>query len=271
MKKAITLGILVSAVLMHGTAFGQAQDKAQQKCINTLNKGMVKVASAQNKANGKCASDFAKGKNMDADACWNMATKVDTAATKNCSAEMSKCTTVPDFGKTSCGTVNNYAEYNAGEFASDVFGETDPSAGITLCATDKVACKCQAKALKASNKLYATYMKVYNKCKKAALKSGIIDVTGLDTCTSDDAKMKIAKAATKLGGTITKSCAAVTIPFPAIDSSCSGLNGAPLAGCLEDRVRCAVCITEVASDNLTIDCDLYDDGNSENGSCFDDF
>jgi len=166
-------------VLVHGTAFGQAQDKAQQKCINALNKGMVKVASAQTKANGKCASDFAKGKNMDADACWNASTKVTAAETKNCTAEMSKCTMAPDYGKTSCGNVNNYAQYNASELGSDIFSQADPSAGIVLCATDKAACKCQAKAVKASNKLYATYMKVFNKCKKSGLKSGIVDVAGL--------------------------------------------------------------------------------------------
>jgi len=50
-----------------------------------------------------------------------------------------------------------------------------------------------------------------------------------------------------------------------------GLNGDPLRDCLDDHVRCRVCVTTNASDALTLDCDEYDDGNNENGSCFDDF
>ena len=274
MKKAMTFGILVAAFLLHGAAYGQEQDKAQQKCINALNKGMLKVASAQNKANAKCAFEFAKGKNMSAVACWTDPAKVTTAETKNCEAETKKCTTAPDFGKTSCGNVNNYSEFNASELPRDLFSQANPDTGITLCANDKPACKCQAKTLKAANKLYATYMKNYNKCKKTGLKhktTPIIDMAGLAACMDVDLKMKIQKAATKLDGAIAKKCAAVPSPFPAVDSDCVALTGTALGDCIEDRVRCRVCVTTEASDGLSVNCDFYDDGDTENNSCFDDF
>lgn len=271
MKRTITAAALVAAVLLHATAFAQEQDKDQQKCINALNKGMAKVAGAQLKAVSKCTADFAKGKNMDAPACYNASTKVDGAQSKNCTAETTKCTTPPDFGSSSCNSVNGVSEYNGIRFAEDLFGDIFPNAGITMCAADKPGCKCQASVVKASSKLYATRIKTYNKCKKDGLKNKTLPFTmvnQMDECLALDPKNKIDKAETKLGGSITKKCAGVTTPFAA--GECASLTGAMLAECLEDRVRCRVCLTAQASDNLGIDCDNFDNG-SDDLSCFDDF
>jgi hypothetical protein len=267
MKSTIAFGILASIIVLHGTAFAVEQDKAQQKCINSLNKGMAKVAKAQLKADAKCTSGFAKGKNTDAVACYSGDAKVNKAAEKLCAAETKVCTTPPTFGKTSCGNVNNYATFNATEHTEDLFG-FPVNSGITLCATDKAACKCQGKLVKAGTKLYSTYLKTYDKCKKSALKGGAADVTALNTCVSDDTKGKIAKATTKLGATVDKSCG-VTMPF-SNGSRCTGLSGAALGSCVSASVRCYVCITEVGSDALGVNCDVFDDA-SDNGSCFDDF
>jgi len=271
MKKMIMMGILVSAVLASGTAHAVPQDKAQQKCINAMNKGMSKVASAQLKANTKCVSDFAKAKNLSASACYANPPKVTAAETKNSEADTKKCTTMPTFGPTGAGSINNYSDYNAHEMADDLLGPV-PNSGVAICASDKPGCKCQGKVLKATAKLYSTWQKVFNKCKKSGLKDKVTpfdDVTDLNNCTATDPKNKIMKAMTKLGGAITKSCPVdVTNPFPTGD--CNALTGNALATCVIERVRCHLCITWQGGDNMTIDCDDFDDG-SDDGSCFDDF
>lgn len=271
MKRTIALGILVAGVLAAGTAFAVPQDKDQQKCINAMNKGMNKIASAQLKANGKCISDFAKGKNMSASACYQSPAKVTAAQTKNTEADTKKCTVMPTFGPTGAGSINNYSEYHAHEMADDLLG-SPPDSGVAICATSKPHCKCQSKVLKASTKLYSTSQKVFNKCKKAGLKNKTApydDAADLSDCLGQDPKNKIAKALTKLDGAISKSCPVeVTNPFP---GNCTGLTGTALGDCVEVQVRCHVCITLQGGDNLPVDCDLYDDGNGGNGSCFDDF
>jgi hypothetical protein len=270
MKKSITMGILVAGVLIAATASAQTQDKPQQKCINAMNKGMNKIAATQLKANNKCVSDFAKGKNLSASGCYLTPAKVTAAQTKNDEQATKKCTTPPSWGPTGSGSINNYAAYHAHEVADDLLG-SPPDSGVAICGTSKPHCKCQSKVLKAATKLYSTSQKVFNKCKKAGLKDKVAPfdaVTDLDACASTDPKNKIAKALTKLDGAITKSCPAeVTNPFP---GDCNMLTGAALGDCVEDLVRCHLCITWQGGDNMTIDCDIYDNGDDD-GSCFDDF
>lgn len=269
MKRTIAAAALVAAVLLHATAFAQEQDKDQQKCINALNKGMAKVAGAQLKAVSKCTADFAKGKNMDAPACYNASTKVDGAQSKNCTAETTKCTTPPDFGSSGCNSVNGVSEYNGSRFADDLFGEVDPNAGITLCAGDKPGCKCQARITKASIKLYSVSIKSYNKCAKKRLKDPpAVMVLDLHPCVPPYLDPDTFKAELKLDDIVNNKCVGVVTPFAA--GECSSLTGASLAECIRDRVRCRVCLTIEASDNLGIDCDDFDNG-SVDLSCVDDF
>ena len=47
---------------------------------------------------------------------------------------------------------------------------------------------------------------------------------------------------------------------------CSGATTGTLAGCLDERVECRVCLAINAIDGLSVDCDLFDDG-AANSSC----
>lgn len=268
MSKTIAFGVAAMALLFHSTAFGAAQTKAQQKCINTLNKGMAKIAGVQLKANARCITKYAKGKEPDASTCLLTAPKIDTAITKTCDGETKKCTGVsPDFGKTSCGTVSSASEGGATAVASVMFG-SGVNGGVSSCASDKPACKCQARLLTGVNNLYSTHLKEFNKCKKKGLKNRtapLTDSTGLAGCVSSDPKMKITKARMKLDAGIAKKCAAVANPL--FGGSCSGFNGATLTTCLDRRVRCLVCQTLSGSDALPVDCDDFDDGDTANSSC----
>jgi hypothetical protein len=266
------MGILVAGVLAAGTAFAVPQDKDQQKCINAMNKGMFKIAKAQLKANNKCISDFAKGNSGSASTCYANPAKVTAAQTRNSEADAKKCMVNPTFGPTGAGSINNYSAYHAREMANDLLGVVQDN-GVAICDTDKPGCKCQSKVLKSTAKLYSTWQKVFNKCKQAGLKDKITpfdDVTDLNNCTATDPKNKIMKASTKVGEAITKSCpVTVTNPFP--NGDCNALTGNALANCIFERVRCHLCITWQGGDNMTINCDGFDDDDSENGSCFDDF
>lgn len=270
MKNLIAVGIVGTLLLLNqSAASAQQQSRAQQKCINTLNKGMASVAGAQAKANAKCISGYAKAKNNDASTCLFTATKVDTAQTRVCTNETKRCGALPDFGYTGCNTVNNVAELFTASLASDMFG-SGINGGILTVAADKAGYRCQTRVVKAVNKLYATHIKQFNRCKKAGLKAKTSPITGtamLNSCVFADPKMKITKAQVKLLTGIQKKCATTTDPLPG--GVCSGLNDSGLSFCLEKRVRCAVCLTTRASDGLTIDCDDFDD-DVANGSCFDD-
>jgi hypothetical protein len=269
MKRSITLAIVAGALLVAGSALAQ-ESKAQQKCINTLNKSMAKVAGAQNKANAKCVKTRAKDGTTDAQMCASTDAKVDKIAGITLTKETKACTEAPDFGSTSGGTVNFRSEFEALNLGDDLFNASIGWDGVALC-TDKAACKCQGKAFKAATKLYKAYLKNYNKCKKLGLKNKATPFDAaedLHACIGDDTKQKIAKAVTKLGGAITKKCASVPNAFPGGD--CDLLTGDALKDCINERVRCRVCMTETRSDNLlTFDCDLFDDGDNEINSCND--
>jgi len=120
MNKSISW-MVMGALLIAGPVFGQAQSKKQQKCINALNKGMAKVATAQTRANAKCVTSFAKGKNADAANCLLMAPKVDKAATRTCTSETKSCSVTPDFGYTNCTSVNISSEGHGIGLAWDLY------------------------------------------------------------------------------------------------------------------------------------------------------
>ncbi|HYC57694.1 MAG TPA: hypothetical protein VEL28_22375 [Candidatus Binatia bacterium] len=268
MKRSTVMAIVTAIVMMHGSASAVTQTPGQQKCINALNKGMAKVASAQNKANAKCISTRAKDGTTDAFLCANNDAKVAKAEAKTVALEAASCDELPTIGHTGAGNVNNRAQFQAFDFAQEIF---DSNSSISLCDSDKAACKCQSQALKASNKLYKTHLKAYNKCKKAGLKdktNPFDDDADFEACIGADPKGKIGKSASKLATTIGKKCGQTTTPFP--QGRCMALTNDPLADCLDDAVRCHVCLTAALSDGLSVDCDEFDDGDDKNGSCFDD-
>lgn len=249
----------------------QSQSKAQQKCINVLNKGMAKVSKTQAKAGQSCSSKFAKGKEADADTCAFSAAKVDTARTKNCDAETKSCTTpmvTPDFGKTSCGSVNAWAEGQTSSLLYNLIG-FPLNTNLTPCSTSKAACKCEAFLIKSANKLLATYAKDFNKCKKTGLKNGsIMSAANLNSCVGIDAKGKIAKLEGKILGQLPKRCGGISpaLPHGLCNAAVTDLG---VRDCVRSSVRCSFCSIAAGSDALTVNCELFDDGLA-NSSCSND-
>ena len=269
-----TLAAVVCALLLAPAAFGQ-ESSDQQSCLNKLNKDGAAVAKAQGKENSSCLKKAGKGLlTGTAQACLTADSKgkVQGKKDKTTADQTQFCTApLPDFGYTSASAVNTAAQQGQLDIVADMF-----SAPLTFidCASDKPGCVCQQKVLKDVEKLATTKLVEFVKCKKQVLKDGGNSATSLSNCVENagtagsiaaDTKGKIQKAFDKLGGDITGKCdgPGVTNGFPNV---CTGLTGNNLAVCLDRVVECRVCQTINEMDGLSVNCDLFDDGNP-NASC----
>ena len=137
-------------LIISATAHAQPQDKAQQGCINALNKAGAKLAATQGKESSGCIKNATKGKEPDPQTCLTAdgKGKVGKAAAKVDGADTKKCATAPDFGKAGTAIIKAFAAGEEVALAADVFGAT--LTGVIVDAgVDKVAAGCQAAVSKA--------------------------------------------------------------------------------------------------------------------------
>jgi pimeloyl-ACP methyl ester carboxylesterase len=261
-----TLFLLVA--LPYTWASAQVQGKDQQKCINELNKGFATVAKAQGKGIGACLKNGSKGKlgGQSIEECITADTdgKVAKAQKKTSDKAPSKCTLAPDFGATDPNTVNRVAVEKELSLIHTIFG-SDLDVVILDASVEKDGAKCQVDVAKAVQKCQDTKLKEFNKCKKSSLKDGsIFNAISLATCMGSDEKGKIAKACdTKLKDKISKKCAGNLDVFSGCGAQATAED---LRDCLDAFVECGVCTALNEVDNLSRDCDAFDDGQL-NGSC----
>jgi len=263
----VTVAFGMSILLLStSAAFGQ-QNKDQQKCINKLNKGGVAVARARGKENAGCLKKAGKNQlSGTAQDCLSEdpKMKVDKKITKTSNDETSFCGVTPDFGYTSAAAVNAAALQAELDLTADIFG-TDLGAAVIDCDTDKAGCLCQQKVMKDIQKIAATKLKVFLKCKQAVLKGGATSATALENCVDDagtagsiaaDSLSKIQKRINKLNADIAGKCAGVSGAFP---GDCDTLTGSALGTCLDAQAECRVCQIINEMDDLSVNCDLFDD------------
>lgn len=248
------------------------QTKDQQKCINALNKGLEKVAKTQGKDIAACIKNGSKdklpeGQTIEQCLVADHKGKVDKARQKLAGAASSNCATPPDFGPTDANTISGAAIQKELDLIHDVFGSDLDAASTILPSSDKAGSKCQAGVTKTIGKCRSAHLKAFNKCKKDGLKSAdnwFDEPSDLKLCMGSDPKGKIAKTCnTKLTDTITKKC-----PSPAVDTDAAfpECAGRDLVECLNESVRCRVCLALNEADAIDRDCDEFDD-NASNGSC----
>ena len=263
-----------TAIFFSATVFFPVLSDAQvlkdrQKCINTMNKSGQKVAKTQGKENSKCIKNAGKQKldGTTAEDCLtaDAKNKVSKAESKTVDLQAKKCVSpLPDFGFTDSSVVNAAAKGEELSLVVDVFG---PSLNTTIL-TDKDGASCQATLAKSYEKLGATILKEFNKCKKLGLKDGVItDVTGLEACLGPDPKNKISKAEGKVLTGVQKKCVGVDLAT-AFPGDCAGLGGddTQFSGCVSDAVMCRMCLAANDMDAMTAACDALDDG-LLNGTC----
>ena len=279
-------GFLDGAELEAGTnpfdseSGGGVQDKDQQKCIVGLNKNMAKVAKTQGKEICACIKDGSKGKlvgSIEDCTTADAKGKVAKARAKTLSKAGSDCTTPPDFGPSDPNAVNQAAITKELVLIHDLFG-SDLDLAIVDSGND--GAKCQQGAAKQVKKCQDAKLKAFNACKKDGLK-GTTDPTkvpdpnstpfdgpsDLESCMGFDPKGKIDKACNvKLLDTLGKSCTSLDLAalFPGDCSTAA--NTTALKDCLDRLVECAVCRALNQADGLNRDCDLFDDGLT-NDSC----
>jgi pimeloyl-ACP methyl ester carboxylesterase len=269
------------AALAPAVAVGQI-GRAQQACLNALNKDAAKLAAAQGRENSGCLRNADKGKlpsGQSADQCLRADGKGKIAkATAKVGADFTaKCAGPPPFGLPA-GTVSAVIAATVVDqslnLLADVLGAALTTTAID-CGSDQAGCDCQQAVSKAYEKLAATKFKEFVKCKKSALKSGVMTAAGLEDCVDDagtagsiaaDSRGKIAKKLTKLGDAITAKCGSGVSTALALPGLCAGQNGNALRDCIDQRVECRVCLTLNGTDNLAVDCDSVDDGQL-NASC----
>jgi hypothetical protein len=261
-----TIGMVL--LLGQGTAFGQAQSKDQQGCINALNKDGAKVGATQGKENTACIKNAGKSGGAGAQDCLTEDSKgkVAKAASKVQADFDKKCTTeTPDFGVPGVPAGTAQAVAAAGQddevlLVADIFG----SPLDTAISTDKTEAKCQSTLSKDYEKTFATYMKQFLKCKKTALKDGG-DESALEDCVLDDTGGKAAATIGKIDADLAKNCIGLDTAslFPGL---CADVPLVALAECVGRQVRCRACMSQDRMDGLHANCDALDDG-TENGSC----
>ena len=278
--------VLLSAMLLVHNAWGLddpngALTKDQQKCVLTINKNVAAVAKAQGKTICDCIKNGAKGKlgEQTIEECLTADDKgkVGKARTKLSGKVASDCTgAAPGFGVDPSGIDADALSAKAIErelsLVHGIFG-TDLDTSV---ASTKNLSKCQQDVAKQAKKCFDTKWKAFLKCKKEGLSGQIDSARDLGrlclqadandpTTSQPDADGKIAKTCgTKLLDKISGKCAALDLAetFPGF-----GSGGVPeLRDFVDATVECEFCRLVNATDGLSHDCDLFDDG-LPNGSC----
>jgi cysteine-rich repeat protein len=236
------------------------QTKAQQKCINAVNKNLAGVLKAQSADNAKCVKDVAAEKQINVAACLgtDVKQKVQKAQDKTTATFANKCDEVPGFAFTDATTVNNAGEAEKLEAFTTLFGDPAP---IVLKSADKDGAKCQAEALKQMNAVSAKWTAEANKAKKTALKGkgAVLPVASatelaaaIDTAVA--ANTKITSAENKANTGIANKCTDATVDAL---FDCGGVTTTnALALCVIATGKDAACNALELADGLSLDCPL---------------
>ncbi len=258
----------VAAFALPQSAAAQSVDKADQGCINTMNKSGQKVAKTQGKENSKCLKSAGAGKlTGTAEACvtGDSKGKVGKAQGKTASGQAKKCVgTPPSFGFADSSVINAAAVAEELSLLHDIYGANLDAAVLS----DKAGAGCQSAVAKAYEKFAATRGKQFVSCKKSGLKDGVItDASGLEACISDDAKNKVSKARGKIVSGVDKKCVGVDLAaaFPGECQGATATNQA-FADCIAEASDCRMCTAINAYDGLNRGCDTFDNGLLD-GSC----
>lgn len=262
------------ALLFPGVANAQLS-KEDQKCVNSMNKGLAKVAATQGKENVACIKNAGKdklppGQTIEQCLLADPKNKVSDSINK---IKVGDCGGPPAFPDIERNAANIGALAIAKEVAliHAVFGTDLDAAGLIVSATnDKDGAKCQSAVIKALEKCQATKLKEFGACKKNALKvkkeplpNGSQNADELqDACMADattgaipDGKGKIAKkCGTGISDTLSKKCGAGNVGD--LIPGCDPVT----AACLDALVECEVCRALNALDGLSRLCDDFDNG-----------
>jgi hypothetical protein len=255
--------------------------KAQQTCVNQMNKSGEMVNKAQLKENERCLKDFQKENlvaRMTLDVCMaaDRRGKMQRARARTAMRESRSCASLdvpPPFAYTDPATVNAAAGYGARALIYKIFGgPLTRDAHLATLADSKDTARCQLEMLRRANKLENTIVKEVNKAVKQALKlEGVVGETTLEAklwpvFSSND---RVSRVRDMLVNGVDRRCAALPTAPDAIFAGKCG-EGNPSLGeieaCAIAAARCEACMKINAFDDLNLNCDQADD-QVVNGSC----
>jgi cysteine-rich repeat protein len=254
-------------------SYGQVS-RSEQSCIATFNKGIGKVAKAQGQAVGKCLNDFAAGRLVSTTPETCLVTdvfgRVSTTTNLALKSISSRCVQPFPFGTAPITDAVPDAVITEIDLVHGAIGRNLDTALVSTTA----GAHCQASVSAALRKCSDMRRREFIKCQKAGLRAGVItDAASLEaTClgTGDDPQPdprgKIARACGDIvTAAIAGRCGGVdlAVAFPPCGSATQGA----LASCLAAESGCQVCRFLNELDGLARDCDRFDDGNGNNGSC----
>ena len=289
-------------LLLVTPSHAQEQTAAQQACTNNMNKDWLKLASIVDGNSLKCINSYGKGKRLSTipfittpEQCIfeNFGNKLLKQTAKTWSHFQDRCTGfdsqsqshLPPYSVSDPETVNAAAFNHSSLLAQRVFGENlaevllvGDGSGADSEAV-KAASRCQAKVFSATVKCTNELRRQFVLCKKKDLKNGaatgvrISNIGGIENCYGSYGLEKIQRACanssrSRIRKALDKSCGTRLgeIPLSELFLPCSSNDPLEIASCLESRARCTFCMAANQADAADRDCDIFDDGAS-NDSC----
>lgn len=292
-KSVVVVGVLQLWLAPGLEAFAAELTKAEQGCVNVLNKDLSKVDKAATKQISGCLKRHAAGKALDPkDAAVDTleecivhdgSGKLEKATDKTAADFVKHCggSAFPSFGATDALTVNTAGSQIGVDLVHSVFGPLLDQVGLLPTKSeDKGAANCQAGVWKAVTRCGQTKLKEFLNCKKKEMAgkgvAGPIDSAdalrdaclGVGAAGQPDDKGKIAKRCSDpekgIARQVENKCVGENLGtlFP----GCGTTTVAETAVCMDELASCRVCKAINAADGLDRDCDLFDDG-ALDGSC----
>lgn len=239
-------------------------------CVLEVNKRSISLSRVHGKEQLRCLKRGATGKEAEPDACRfvDARGKLRKAGEKAAKGEAKKCTGTPAFAFAGVDVAALAVADASWGVVGDLLGST---VDATLVRGDKAGAKCQLDLVKRSHGLLDTIWQELYKAKKRALGGKAPAVTsqaGLEAAlqTALGASAKLAKRAAALRSGAEKRCGARSDLADLFPGECASSSAAELATCAEQSVRCRACQAANRADSLQLDCDTFDDGET-NLSC----
>jgi hypothetical protein len=262
-RHAAALGITL--MLSAAPVAGVVQTKQQQKCINSMTKGMDLILKLQARVGSKCVSDYLTGKIISANTLcdsFEYVPRFNKINQRLIAWHQKRCPPpAPGFGPGQPADVIGPTTNTVNNTARDTFGITlDP--GLVKCGVDAAKCDCQQRVFRQMTQLVRRMSTAFRRCAKAALKgkkpfsapaSALTDVQQCLTnpllSTSVLGDHRVTTAIQRFNqlfqppppNSPIRQCPVGNEFGIGPGSMCGNLAGQPLADCLLANVKCHVC------------------------------
>lgn len=265
--------------LMAGLAATPAAEaklpRHQQTCITTFNKSLRDLTRAQARTVTRCLADYAAGRLVAAtpEDCLrsDAGRRLGKTAGRAIGSAGERCQFgAPAFGISALPRGLEQGVHGQNDLAHAVFG-ADLDAALVPSGADAT---CQARVMQALLTCQDTRLREFLSCQKRGLRSGAITdaaslaaaCLGSGDAGQPDPRGRIASHCTgRIAAAVARHCAGRDLQRAF--APCESGDGATVSACLNGAAACALCRTLNEADGLARDCDRFDDGDGDNGSC----